>query len=120
MFLTLKDKRVNDRLNVVSAKTTCELFGKDWEIKRTNEGSIVCAKVPAKENCHDCRTWRLLVWIDGACDLTVTPNVGECEGSGTKAGHYYCGYHPCKGGPLGYGGPWAVGIYLLAYNKHKK
>ena len=85
------------------AEKICKAFGEEWNITRTTQGSAVCSKVPYLLNCHDCTTWRLLVWKDGACD-TLKPI--DCRSKRTKAGNYYCGYSPCKTGDLVHGGKW--------------
>ena len=90
-------------LGLSIAEKTCKAFGKEWNITRTTQGSAVCSKVSHLLNCHNCTTWRLLVWVDGACD-GLKPS--DCRSNTTKAGHYYCGYSPCKTGDLIHGGIW--------------
>ena len=85
------------------AEKTCKQFGKEWKITRTTPGSLVCSKVSYLLNCHNCTTWRLLVWEDGACDKLAS---SRCRSNTTKAGEYYCGYSPCKTGDLVHGGQW--------------
>ena len=53
-------------LNVEDAQIACESFGRRWRITRTTPGSVVCSIVSSDKNCHDCNSWRLLVWKDGA------------------------------------------------------
>ena len=85
------------------AEKTCKQFGKEWKITRTTPGSLVCSKVSYLLNCHNCESWRLLVWEDGACDKLA---VSRCRSNTTRAGEYYCGYSPCKTGDLVHGGHW--------------
>ena len=88
------------------AKLACEQFGIGWKVTRKTNHSLVCSKVSSLLNCHNCDTWRLLVWRDGACDKLID---SKCNPNMTKAGHYYCGYDPCaKYGNLSYGGKWKI------------
>ena len=90
-------------IGLVAAKEACKRFGNDWNATHPTQGSVICSKISYLQNCHSCDTWRLLVWKDGACDLL---NHRNCRSNATKAGHFYCGYSPCKTGDLVYGGPW--------------
>ena len=116
-------QQANSKLNVETAKTACESFGRRWKITRKTSGSAVCSTVPSDKNCHGCNSWRLLVWEDGACDR-LRPS--KCRFNNTKAGKYYCGYDPCKTGDLVYGGIWGtsdgplgnyVCLMFLLFNK---
>ena len=104
--------QIDSPLNLESARATCSSFGSNWNVTRTTEGSIVCSNVPWHRNCETCDSWRLLVWIDGACEIGKYDPYSKCKTSGktTKAGQFYCGYNPCKGGDLTHGGTWAVSV----------
>ena len=103
-FSNLDEKpKVGQALGLESAEMACKTFGKEWKITRRTSGSAVCSTVPSLQNCHDCESWRLLVWEDGACDRLVS---SKCRFDTTKSGNYYCGYDPCNGGDLVQGGLW--------------
>ena len=102
--------KLDDWLNLEGAKAACSSIGSNWKVTRTTEGSLVCSTVPWSENCNDCDSWRLLVWRDGACEISAHDTYSKCKSAATKAGHFYCGYKPCKGGDLTHGGIWTLGI----------
>ena len=53
------------------------------------DGSIICTKTSARDNCNDCNNWRLIVWKDGASEIQNITSV-------TWTGYYFCGRSPCK------------------------
>ena len=112
-----RPQQVNAILNAEAAQTACESFGRRWRITRTTPGSVVCSTVSFDKNCHDCNSWRLLVWKDGACDRLRS---SKCRSNNTRAGKYYCGYKPCDSGDLVYGGIWGtsdgpLGTFALCF-----
>ena len=92
------------------AEEACRRFGSDWNVTRETEGSLVCSTVSWSKNCNTCDSWRLLVWEDGACDISKHDPYSKCRNNATLAGTYYCGYDPCIGGNLTYGGIWSIGM----------
>ena len=99
--------KLGHELNLKGAKSACKLFGSKWKMTRKTEGSLVCSTVPWYKNCNKCDSWRLLVWIDGACDISKYDPYSKCRNNATLTGHYYCGYDPCKSGDLSDGGTWS-------------
>ena len=82
-------------MNNQFAKISCRKFGTGWDIAHVADGALVCTKSGTNLSsvCSDCRSWRLLVWKDGADDM----GIDEIR-SNTIAGNFYGGLSPCKRG----------------------
>ena len=76
-----------------AATKACKALG--WSVKWTSDKSLICT-APGRRAGHDCDkcdTWRLLVWTDGGTDISSAGQTYH-----TKAGRWYGGHQPCKGG----------------------
>ena len=80
-------------------------LGGDWKVTRKAYGALVCSTVTWWNNCKTKDSWRLFVWMDGACEK-LKNDYSKCRFTNTKAGHYYGGYAPCKTGDLVNAGIW--------------
>ena len=99
------------QLGFEDAIKACNSFEGNWTVTRKAHGSIICSTVPWTKNCNKCNTWRMLVWMDGACEK-IKNDFTPCKANlNTKIGHYYCGHNPCTdSGDFLYGGVWGAGI----------
>ena len=98
-------------MNQMSAESACRALGTRWKVTRIFDGSLICSTIEWTKNCHNCNTWRLLVWTNGSTDR-FRSQTNPCLRNKTLEGHYYCGHNPCsKCGELSPGGRWIQGIY---------
>ena len=93
-------------ISIDMAKVHCRSFGREWDVAKESNGSIVCTKngLTWLDNCAPCDTWRLLVFKSGSDE----------DGTGsksTRSGSYYGGQSPCGvGSILPWCGSWYQGI----------